>query len=86
MFNFIFVLIIVSLLFGFYRFIKGPSSSDRIVALDTLTTIISVTLVVGSLFFNNKVLIDISFVFAALSFTSVIVISRYLEGDKSWLY
>ncbi len=83
MFNFIFVIIIVSLLFGSYRFIKGPSSSDRVVALDTLTTIISVTLVFGALFFNNKVLIDISFVFAALSFTSVIVISRYLEGDKS---
>jgi|AntRauTorcE11898_2_1112593.scaffolds.fasta_scaffold50107_2 multicomponent Na+:H+ antiporter subunit F len=83
MLNFIFVIIIISLLFGTYRFIKGPSSSDRLVALDTLTTIISVTLVLGALFFNNKVLIDISFVFAALSFTSVIVISRYLEGDKS---
>ena len=86
MLNLIIVLIFISLLFGFYRFIKGPTSPDRVVALDTLTTIISVSLVLGALFYNNKVLIDISFIFAALSFTSVIVISRYLEGDKSWYY
>lgn len=83
MFNFIFILIFISIIFSFYRFIKGPTSPNRVVALDTLTTIISVTLVIGALYFNNNVLLDISFVFAALSFTSVIVISRYLEGDKS---
>lgn len=83
MLNLIIILIFISLLFGFYRFIKGPTSSDRVVALDTLTTIISVSLVLGALFYNNKVLIDISFIFAALSFTSVIVISRYIEGDNT---
>lgn len=83
MLNLVFVLIFLSIVFGAYRFIKGPSSPDRVVALDTLTTIVSVALVVGSLFFKNYILLDISFVFAALSFTSVIVIARYLEGDKT---
>ncbi|HMA58834.1 MAG TPA: monovalent cation/H+ antiporter complex subunit F [Halanaerobiales bacterium] len=83
MLNLVFILIFLSIVFGAYRFIKGPSSSDRVVALDTLTTIVSVALVVGSLFFKNYILLDISFVFAALSFTSVIVIARYLEGGKS---
>ncbi len=83
MLNLVFVLIFLSIVFGAYRFIKGPSSPDRVVALDTLTTIVSVALVVGSLFFKNYILLDISFVFAALSFTSIIVIARYLEGGKS---
>ena len=83
MLNLVFVLIFLSIVFGAYRFIKGPSSPDRVVALDTLTTIVSVALVVSSLFFKNYILLDISFVFAALSFTSVIVIARYLEGGKS---
>lgn len=83
MLNLVFVLIFLSIVFGAYRFIKGPSSPDRVVALDTLTTIVSVALVFGSLFFKNYILLDISFVFAALSFTSVIVIARYLEGGKS---
>jgi multicomponent Na+:H+ antiporter subunit F len=83
MFDLVFVLIFIAVLLGAYRFIKGPSASDRVVALDTLTTIVSVSLVVGSLFFENYILLDISFVFAALSFTSVIVISRYLEGGRS---
>lgn len=83
MFNFVFILIFISIILGFYRFLKGPTSPNRVVALDTLTTIISVALVIGALYFNNKILLDISFVFAALSFTSVIVISRYLEGGNS---
>lgn len=83
MLSFVFILIFISLVLGAYRFIKGPSSPDRVVALDTLTTIVSVTLVIGSLYYENYILLDISFVFAALSFTSVIVISRYLEGDQS---
>ncbi|MFO7815348.1 MAG: monovalent cation/H+ antiporter complex subunit F [Halanaerobiales bacterium] len=82
MFNFVFVLVFLSLILGAYRFFKGPSASDRVVALDTLTTIISVLLIIGALYFENYVLLDISFVFAALSFTSVIVISRYLEGGN----
>lgn len=60
--------------------IKGPSSADRIVALDTLTTVISSMLVLLALFFKSFIFLDISFVFAALSFTSVIVIARFLEG------
>lgn len=83
MFNFVFILVFVSIVLGAVRFFKGPSSPDRVVALDTLTTVLSVTFVIGALFYDNKVLLDISFVFAALSFTSVIVISRYLEGDNS---
>jgi len=82
MLNFVFILIFLALILSGIRFFKGPTSSDRVVALDTLTTIISVLLVISSLFFDNYVLLDISFVFAALSFTSVIVISRYLEGGN----
>ncbi|MCF8008594.1 MAG: hypothetical protein K9K32_02400 [Halanaerobiales bacterium] len=83
MLNFVLILVFISIILGAFRFFKGPSSPDRVVALDTLTTVLSVTFVIGALFFDNKVLLDISFVFAALSFTSVIVISRYLEGDNS---
>lgn len=79
MFNLLYGIIILAIFFGFYRFIKGPSPSDRVVALDTLTTVMSSMLVLSALFFKRYILLDISFVFAALSFTGVIIISRYLE-------
>lgn len=80
MLNIIFVIISVAVILGFLRIIKGPSTADRIVSLDTLTTIISSMLVLLALVFKNNIYLDISFVFAALSFTGVIVIARYLEG------
>ena len=80
MFNFIFLIILLAVILGVTRLVKGPSSADRIVALDTVTTVISSLLVLLALFFERYIFLDISFVFAALSFTSVIVIARFLEG------
>lgn len=80
MLDFIFLIIILAVILGVTRLIKGPTSADRIVALDTITTVISSLLVLLALFFKRYIFLDISFVFAALSFTSVIVIARYLEG------
>ncbi len=70
----------MAVILGVIRMVKGPSSADRIVALDTVTTVISSMLVLLALFFKRYIFLDISFVFAALSFTSVIVIARFLEG------
>ncbi|MGM0437357.1 MAG: monovalent cation/H+ antiporter complex subunit F [Bacillota bacterium] len=80
MFNFAFLIILLAVILGVIRLVKGPSSADRIVALDTITTVISSMLVLLALFFESYIFLDISFVFAALSFTSVIVIARFLEG------
>ena len=80
MLNYIFIIISAAVLTAVIRMLKGPTSADRIVSLDTVTTIISSLLVVLALFFKNNIYLDISFVFAALSFTGVIVIARYLEG------
>ncbi|TDO84619.1 Membrane bound protein complex subunit mbxB [Halanaerobium saccharolyticum] len=80
MLNYIFLIISAAVLLAAVRMLKGPGSADRIVALDTITTIISSLLVVLALFLRNNIYLDISFVFAALSFTGVVVIARYLEG------
>ena len=55
--------------------IKEPAASDS-------TALLIVKFIVSCLVPIKAVLLDISFVFAALSFTSVIVISRYLEGGN----
>ncbi len=80
MFNIYFFIIFLAIILGIIRFLKGPTPSDRVVALDTLTTVISTLLVLSALFFKRFIFLDISFVFAALSFTSVIIVARFLEG------
>ena len=70
----------LGILMAFIRFVKGPTASDRTVALDTLTTIGTATLVLLGYLFNRFVYIDVALVYAVLGFIGVIVIARYLEG------
>ncbi|MDI6701246.1 MAG: monovalent cation/H+ antiporter complex subunit F [bacterium] len=65
------------------RFLKGPLVQDRTIALDMFTTITSGGLVLLSSFLQNSYLLDISLVYAILSFVSVIAISKYIEERGS---
>lgn len=74
------IIMLFALLLAFLRFLKGPDNSDRVVALDVLSTQGAGLLVVVSILFDNAMLLDVSLVFALVGFVGVIVYSRYLEG------
>ncbi len=71
---------VVGLIFASIRFIKGPTAGDRVVALDTLTTIGVAGMVLLAYVFERFVYLDVSLVYGVLGFIGVIVIARYLEG------
>ncbi|OQX72330.1 MAG: cation:proton antiporter [Bacteroidetes bacterium 4484_249] len=73
-------LLVLGLIFGAIRFVKGPTAGDRTVALDTLTTIVVAGLVLLAYAFGRIVYVDVALVYAVLGFIGVIVIARYLEG------
>jgi multicomponent Na+:H+ antiporter subunit F len=79
---FIIIISIISLgaLFGLIRFIKGPTTSDRVVALDTLSAMLIAVLVLLAFIFNRYIYIDVSLIYAVLGFIGIITIARYLEG------
>ncbi len=62
-----------------YRFIKGDTSVDRIIALDVLT--ISSIALIGliSHFAGRVIYMDIALVYGLLSFIAVLIIARYFE-------
>jgi len=63
-----------------FRFILGPTSADRTVALDTLTVIsISMIALIG-LFAGRVIYLDVAMIYGILSFIGVVAIARYLEG------
>lgn len=69
----------IALLLALYRFFKGPSAADRVVAFDVLT-IISITFIVFiALAERRGIYLDVALVYALLSFLGVIVVARYLE-------
>jgi len=79
-FVFAFSMILLGLILSFIRFIKGPTSADRVVALDTMSIIATSGFALLALMFERYIYIDIALIYAVLGFIGVIVIARYLEG------
>ncbi len=78
----IFLLIVLGLaiLFALLRGFLGPTASDRIVALDSLTTIVTAGLVLLGLYFERYIYVDVSLIYAVLGFVGVLTLARYMEG------
>ncbi len=62
------------------RFIKGPSTVDRVIAFDVLTVVSITFIVLSALIEDRGIYLDVALVYALLSFLGVIAIARYLEG------
>ncbi|MGB7503600.1 MAG: monovalent cation/H+ antiporter complex subunit F [Azonexus sp.] len=69
----------VAFLLALYRFLKGPSPADRVVAFDVLTIISVTAIVLIALAEGRGIYLDVALVYALLSFLGVIVVARYLE-------
>ena len=69
----------MALILGILRFIKGPTAADRVVALDTMSIIVTATLALMAFVFQRYIYVDVSLVYAVLGFIGVIVLARYLE-------
>ena len=67
-------------LLALYRFVKGPSPTDRVVAFDVMTIIAITGIVLIALLEGRGVYLDVALIYALLSFLGVIVVARYLEG------
>ncbi len=79
-FDIAFYITMLSLVLGFVRFLKGPTSADRVVALDGMTTSGIVIIIFIALTTNRAIYVDVGMVYALLSFLGVVAVGRYLEG------
>jgi len=76
----IFLLIIgAAILLCLLRMIKGPTAPDRAVALDTLSTVTAALLVLLGYIFKRYIYLDVSLVYALLTFVGSVAIARFLE-------
>ncbi len=60
----------------------GPTIADRIVAVDTMGTIVVSVFIVLGAFYKQAFLIDIGIVYAMISFAGTLYLAHYLEGKK----
>ena len=69
----------LALLLAAWRFLKGPSPADRVVAFDVMTIIAVAGIVLIALLEGRGIYLDVALVYALLSFLGVITVARYLE-------
>lgn len=67
------------ILLCFLRMLVGPTASDRAVAVDTVTTILVALLVYVGFLFRRGIYLDVSLVYAVLSFIGLVALARFLE-------
>ena len=63
----------------FWRFIKGPSAVDRVIAFDGLTIVSITGILLAALAEGRDIYLDVALVYALLSFLGVIVVARFLD-------
>jgi len=65
-----------------YRILKGPSSADRIVAIDILGILVIGFCAFATVFSGRRFLIDIAISWAILGFIGTLALAKYLEGKN----
>jgi len=61
------------------RMLRGPTTADRAVAVDTFSTVTTALLVLLGFIFRRYVYLDVSLVYAVLTFVGSVAIARFLE-------
>ena len=74
--------LLLAAIIALIRVVKGPTAPDRVVGLDTINTIIIVSMVIFGAAFDNVIYIDVAIVYALLSYISTLFIAKYLEGGE----
>ncbi len=73
------VALVVALVMGCWRLVKGPSRADRIMALDLLTGTVMALTVFLSILFDFSVYLDVAVAFALIAFLSTAILARVME-------
>lgn len=73
------LLISAGLLLSLLRLLWGPHAPDRVVAADTLSVIITASLVLLSYWFDNALYLDVALIYGVLSFIGIVALARAIE-------
>ena len=70
----------VLLLLCLIRAVAGPRIADRLVAVNMITTMVTVMIAILAVLKNEGYLVDICLIYAMISFLAVVVLSRIYTG------
>lgn len=71
--------LMLAIILIFFRFLKGPSIADKIIALDLLITTGIGVISIYSMVSGKSTLLDVAMILALIAFLSTVALSYYLE-------
>ena len=74
-----FLMVVLALFLAFIRLIKGPSLSDRVIALDMMTITIMAFCGVFAIFSEDQAFLDVAVVLALIGFLTTLSLARFAE-------
>ena len=84
-------LMVFGVLFGvmafmnLYRFIKGPTAPDRMVASDSIDILVACAMILFSLYSGRGIYLDVAIISAMLGIINTMLVGRYLDRGR-WVY
>ena len=75
----VFVMIGVALLLVFVRLARGPSLSDRVIALDLMAVLAVSLIAIVAFKADQSIFLDAAIVLALVAFLGTVAFARYLE-------
>lgn len=78
------IFLVLALVLALMRIVRGPTSFDRVVALDLIGGVCLCVMVTFAIKFDQEILLDAAFAIALVSFIGTVAFARYLGkgGEK----
>ena len=65
-----------------YRAYVGPTTADRVVSINVISTKVTVLIAVIAVFTEQNEFIDVAVIYAMMGFIATIAVSKYIEKGK----
>ncbi|SFV55728.1 Na(+) H(+) antiporter subunit F [hydrothermal vent metagenome] len=69
----------LSLFLSLYRFLNGPTLTDRVIAFDAISIMSLSLIVILAVYFERSLYLDIALVFGLIGFLGTTLLGRFIE-------
>jgi multicomponent Na+:H+ antiporter subunit F len=73
--------LVVLMVLATIRLVLGPTAPDRVIALDTVNTLVIASMILFGVVFREIIFVDVAIVYGLLSFVSTLYIAKYIGGE-----
>jgi multisubunit Na+/H+ antiporter MnhF subunit len=79
MLDILILMVSFALALSLFRFLRGPTLTDRVVAFDVMSIVATALLVILSVYFGRSIYLDVALVFGLIGFLGTVVFGRFIE-------